>query len=964
MKRFKTTLHWVVYFLFSTIYPNHIYAQASSDKYNCIEVWKNGVHRVYYEAGIDSITINPTERLPIEYDPYNGHDYVDLGLPSGTKWATCNIGATSPTEIGWYVSWADMNEKPYYDWDNTNYFDKYWYRQTKYCKNAQYGKVDDLEELELVDDIAFNKWGENWRIPSKEDFEELIAFCSVEYDDDNQLFTVTGLNGNFIQFHITGFKYRNLTEAINPHNDEAAAVTMVWSRTLTKDLGDSADKACALSISESGQYEVGYFECSDVKRCYGCVIRPVSYYDEKKYEKDGYVKLWQNGKYVEFPIESPDSIVLKVVDDDYKLEHNGFEYTDLGLPSGVMWATQNVGAQTPVDKGLYFSWAEIEAKSSYKWSTYTKYGNGKDASSGLQFTKYTWKEGNGPIDDNVELLQEDDAAFYYMGKNWRTPSYFDFHELTRKSKKFLNLGKFGYSGGCGMVYVGPSGSSIFLPAAGYQYEGGTPWLNELCIYWMSHLWKSNVNASAYVDSGDESHHGSYPRYYGLPVRGVVDFMNIKYLYTPKEFSSTNVIKISTSKMQPKFFNFSQGLKITYSAGKITCSNENHQQKFSIEDNPQINFCEICPFIINDVVKLVDITRNSEEYNSFYDLNNNGHNEINDIYLMVDSIVSFSVNKTNNPNFEHSAAKNVTTFSAELNTNLNFNKISQIQDYGFLVGKEVSSLTKYSIPITGEKLSVKISNLDEDTYYYYIPYAETGGKTYYGDISSFATNKSKELSALTLGSDHLTPNNVTISGLLSDTGGNNIEEFGFYYGTTPNPQIKAKPSDMNSSGGFTITLNSLNENTTYYYTAFIKNSNGISFGEVKSFKTPAIPKFANLYLKGTKPIEEHPRTDKHGLWITIEANVKLSDVGEYDIKDAGFLINHQVGDGMVYNSSYSKTLVTVSAPLIKDTFSVKYNYYGNATGGVYIRPYIILKNDEIIYMNRHYVYDGLESNYTN
>lgn len=93
----------------------------------------------------------------------NGHEYVDLGLPSGTLWATCNVGADSPEDYGDYYAWGDTLPKTMYDWKSYPYatFVDGHYELTKYCMDSSCGFngfVDDLTVLELVDDAVTANW--------------------------------------------------------------------------------------------------------------------------------------------------------------------------------------------------------------------------------------------------------------------------------------------------------------------------------------------------------------------------------------------------------------------------------------------------------------------------------------------------------------------------------------------------------------------------------------------------------------------------------------------------------------------------------------------------------------------------------------------------------------------------------------------------------------------------------------
>ncbi len=138
-----------------------------------------------------------------KYTKSDGHDYVDLGLPSGTLWATCNVGASSPEDYGYYFAWGET--EPYdenggkttfnwstYKWCNGNY-DKL----TKYCTNSSYGNngfTDGKTELDVDDDAAYVKWGPAWRMPSQEQFDELINsnYTTTEWTTQN------GVNGRLI----------------------------------------------------------------------------------------------------------------------------------------------------------------------------------------------------------------------------------------------------------------------------------------------------------------------------------------------------------------------------------------------------------------------------------------------------------------------------------------------------------------------------------------------------------------------------------------------------------------------------------------------------------------------------------------------------------------------------------------------------------------------------------------------
>ena len=143
---------------------------------------------------------------------------------------------------------------------------------------------------------------------------------------------------------------------------------------------------------------------------------------------------------------------------------NGHEWVDLGLPSGLKWATCNVGANTPEEYGDYFAWGEVEPKETYNWSTY-KYGSDDD-----ELTKYCDKSsyGNNGFTDNKTVLDpEDDAATVNWGGAWRMPTTEEQQELINNCTWTWTT----QNGVNGYKVTGPNGNSIFLPAAGCMHEG-------------------------------------------------------------------------------------------------------------------------------------------------------------------------------------------------------------------------------------------------------------------------------------------------------------------------------------------------------------------------------------------------------------------------------------------------------------------------------------------------------------
>ena len=183
-------------------------------------------------------------------------------------------------------------------------------------------------------------------------------------------------------------------------------------------------------------------------------------------------------------------------------------YVDLGLPSGLLWATCNVGANSPEDYGDYFAWGETTTKHVYAWITY-KYG-----SSASSLTKYTFNQ------TTLELI--DDAARANWGGNWRIPTATEIAELREQCTwtwTTLN-GVNGYK-----VTSKSNGNSIFLPAAGCREDSSLDYAGSTGYYWSNQLYTSMDWDKAkflHFDSGHVFVSGGTTRYFGHSVRPVCE----------------------------------------------------------------------------------------------------------------------------------------------------------------------------------------------------------------------------------------------------------------------------------------------------------------------------------------------------------------------------------------------------------------------------------------------------------
>ena len=180
------------------------------------------------------------------------------------------------------------------------------------------------------------------------------------------------------------------------------------------------------------------------------------------------------------------------------------EYVDLGLPSGTLWATCNVGADTPEGYGDYFAWGEIQPKNTYNWDTYQYY-------NGSFPTKYTGSDGL------TTLQPGDDAATTTWGNGWRMPTKEEWEELFNNTTDTWTT----RNGVNGRLFTANNGNSIFLPAAGSRDGGELSLVGDYGIYWSSSLCTSESTSAwnPFFHGGWCSMNGCN-RYYGLSVRAV------------------------------------------------------------------------------------------------------------------------------------------------------------------------------------------------------------------------------------------------------------------------------------------------------------------------------------------------------------------------------------------------------------------------------------------------------------
>ena len=427
----------------------------------------DGSYTEFIAATVDSITFS--EQIPGTITN-NGYQWVDMGLPSGLLWATCNLGANKPTDFGDYFAYGETETKESYTPKTYK-----WYEGTNSFYIMKYGVLSIPDEsgfiqtlLELEDDAAYVKLGGNWRMPTIEEFEELLDSrytnsCLINKNNVKGYLIVSKKNGNTIFLPAAGYKDANDVRFLGEEfyyftssltDEEMSDVKGIgesdgrlekffYDRTIGGTIRPVLAKTLDYTISFNANGAKGEMTDVDAKYAQTITLPTCTFTKEEEVFKGWNTE--PNGTGTSYK----ENQVLTITEDLtlYAIWRSKQGYVDLGLPSGLLWASCNIGAENPEEFGDYFAWGEVEPKERYERDNYVGNATGK----------YN-------INQYMELV--DDAARHNLGGNWRIPLPEEMDELVNKCTwTWTTLNNVN-----GYEVKGPNGNTIFLPAAGEFYS--------------------------------------------------------------------------------------------------------------------------------------------------------------------------------------------------------------------------------------------------------------------------------------------------------------------------------------------------------------------------------------------------------------------------------------------------------------------------------------------------------------
>ena len=496
---------------------------------------------------------------------------VNLGL--SVIWADRNLGAGAQERFGDYYAWGETSKKSVYSWENYKYYDGEYHCWDRPARSVviegnyfavpvftKYNHKDKKTYLDLEDDVAHAQLDDHWRLPTPEEWQELMDNCSWEWTTINGVAGQRGTslkNGATIFLPAASLREYDYFDAFSTGSYQSSYTDQDW-RSSNQNFSSFFIGQDAFYFDESGM-SIGYehrWKGLPIRPVYGFVALEDVVFDKTYVElipgesttldaevipanathrtlvwsssNEAVVTVSQTGEI--HAISEGTAIITVTVQEEGRSAScevavkygSSFidipEMVDMGL--SVKWASFNVGASRPEDVGYYFAWGEVRPKEDYGNDTYKWCVDG----SFSDFTKYCHQSQyghNGFTDYKMVLDREDDAAYVYYGGKWRMPTDKELEELcSNSSVAWAKLN------GVDGIWVTSliNGNRFFIPCTGYKEYDGL-YVTEEGFHWSSSLWKDSAIEASCL--GFYSWFGSpimtcntIFRELGLPVRAV------------------------------------------------------------------------------------------------------------------------------------------------------------------------------------------------------------------------------------------------------------------------------------------------------------------------------------------------------------------------------------------------------------------------------------------------------------
>ncbi len=767
----------------------------------------------------------------------NGHDWVDLGLPSGIRWAACNIGFTAPEGAGKYYAWGETTPKgnyTAYSWNNYSFCNGSSTKLTKYCNNSSYGNnsyTDNLTVLEASDDAATANWGSEWRMPTYDEMTELNTRCTKTWTTQNGVngYIFTGPNGNSIFLPAAGYRQSSSASEVGNYG-------YYWSSSLYTDVPYNA---------RTLYFSASTCTVNNRERRYGQSVRPVCQVSETNVSLPTVI----TGAPCNITTTGATITGFVTYDGGAIFCDHGFIYgTNADNLTHTVWCGGGTGSFT-------INLTNLSPDSTYCYKAYVTNNEGTVYGEVMSFTTANNLIVYSPTVITVSASETDNGATFsgnLISDGNTTETIRGFIYGTSESTLTQSVDCGSGAGSYTASITGLNSGSTYYYKAYATNSVGTSY-GEVKTFNTSingHVWvdlglPSGLRwATCNVDAATAEAYGNYYAWGETATKDVYYDNNYTYSDSPTTLpadADAATVQWGAGWRMPTSEEFNE-LKNRCST-TWTTQNGVSGRLFTSRTNGNSIFLPAAGRMYGN--SIYDATNYGEYLSSSIAANNTSYAKIFRIYSSGSDIsgyyryMGYSVRPVctgiTTPSVTTGMASNITITSATISGNAISDGDTDITARGFMYGTSEDSLTLTVQSGSGSgNFTADLTDLNSGIVYYYMAYATNSAGTTYGGIMSFSTGP-----VVTTGQvSNITSSDATISGEVVSYGEVNITLRGFIYGTSED-NLTQNIQCGSGTGSFTANLTDLTSNTTYYYKAFATNSVSTSYGEVRSFTTPEI-----------------------------------------------------------------------------------------------------------------------------